>query len=194
MDINLLKKCDFCGENIPRDASRCPYCASILETAAGESSEPSVPEPQQGAFGDSDMPHGSEDAPVRDTDAGEAQQSGAGTGSDRQDPSGQHPGYREQGTDPSKTQYYSTYQPRMMPKRGRPPLGNGLKVFLTVLFTLLPGIGQLAGIITAIVFMSADDDHDRRSFGAALLVANIIMFVLSCFGCFIFWTIFASGI
>jgi hypothetical protein len=71
----------------------------------------------------------------------------------------------------------------------KPPLSNGLKVFLTMLFTLLPGIGQIAGIITAIVFMSSDGDDDRRSFGVALLVAAIAMFVLSCLGCFLLYTI-----
>ncbi len=64
------------------------------------------------------------------------------------------------------------------------PLSNGLKVLLTVLFTILPGIGQLAGIITAIVFMNAED-KDRKSFGVALLVACLVMFVLACIGCFV---------
>lgn len=67
----------------------------------------------------------------------------------------------------------------------KPPLGNGMKVFLTILFTMIPGLGQLAGIITAIVFMNADDDADRKSFGVAILVASLIMFVISCLGCFI---------
>lgn len=72
-----------------------------------------------------------------------------------------------------------------MQSGSKAPMGNGMKVFLTMIFTLLPGIGQLAGIITAIVLMSSNDDSDRRSFGSALLVANIVMFVLSCLGCFI---------
>ncbi len=80
--------------------------------------------------------------------------------------------------------YYQN-RPQQGPRYDRPALSNGLKVFLTVLFTLLPGIGQLAGIITAIVFMSSEGDSDRRSFGVALLVACIIMFVLACIGCFI---------
>ena len=65
------------------------------------------------------------------------------------------------------------------------PLSNGMKVFLTVLFTIIPGVGQLAGIITAILFMNAEGDSDRKSFGVAILVASLIMFVLSCIGCFI---------
>ncbi len=80
--------------------------------------------------------------------------------------------------------YYQN-RPQQGPRYDKPALSNGLKVFLTVLFTLLPGIGQLAGIITAIVFMSSEGDNDRRSFGVALLVACIIMFVLACIGCFI---------
>lgn len=67
----------------------------------------------------------------------------------------------------------------------RLPLGNGLKVFLTIIFTLIPGLGQLAGIITAIVFMNMDDDPDRKSFGVAILVASLVMFVLACIVCFI---------
>jgi hypothetical protein len=77
------------------------------------------------------------------------------------------------------------YRYAPQPGHGRTPLSNGMKVFLTVVFTLFPGIGQLAGIITAIVFMSSEGDSDRRSFGAALLIACVAMFVLSCIGCFI---------
>jgi len=79
---------------------------------------------------------------------------------------------------------YSEDRQPYAPNGGRQPLSNGLKVFLTVLFTLVPGIGQLAGIITAIVFMSTEEDSDRRSFGVALLVSNLILFVLACIGCF----------
>lgn len=60
------------------------------------------------------------------------------------------------------------------------PIGNGLKVFLTVIFTIIPGIGQLAGVITAFVLMSSDNDPDRRSFGTALLIASLLMFVIAC--------------
>lgn len=64
------------------------------------------------------------------------------------------------------------------------PLSNGMKVFLTILSTLVPGFGQLIGVILSIVFMN-DQDEDKRSFGIALLTASIIFFILSCF----FWFI-----
>jgi len=63
------------------------------------------------------------------------------------------------------------------PKR---KLGNGMKVFLTVLCTIIPGIGQLAGVIIGIAFMAAEDDDDSRTFGTALMIASVIMFFISC--------------
>lgn len=129
MQDHELKICNFCGESIPADAARCPYCASVLETAA-----------------DGDT---------------------YGTG----DTYGDMPGPGQ----------------GMMRGRTRAPLSNGMKVFLTLLFALVPGIGPIAGIITAIAFMSSDEDSDRKSFGAALLVANLALFSLACLGCFLLW-------
>ena len=118
MDSNasIQKKCGFCGEEIPTDAGRCPYCGSLTKNS-----------------------------PV------------------------------DRIADFSNEQVESV----------RKPISNGMKVFLTILFTVIPGIGQLAGLITAIVFMNAEDDADRKSFGVALLIATIIMFVLSCIFCFV---------
>lgn len=82
-----------------------------------------------------------------------------------------------------RSPYQNSYNNR--PAEDRAILSNGLKVFLTILFTVIPGIGQIAGIITAIIFMGSTD-QDRKSFGVAILVASLIMFVVSCLGCFIF--------
>lgn len=59
-------------------------------------------------------------------------------------------------------------------------LGNGMKVLLTIISVIIPGFGQLAGIITAVIFMNYECDSDRQSFGAALLTASLIFFVLYC--------------
>ncbi len=65
---------------------------------------------------------------------------------------------------------------------GEKPLGNGMKVFLTALSTF-PWIGQLIGIIAAIVFMNSEYDADRKSFGVALMVSSLTFFVVdSCLG------------
>lgn len=58
------------------------------------------------------------------------------------------------------------------------PLSNALKVFLSTI-SVIPGIGQIIGIIAAILYMSSDEqDIDRKSFGKALLIACLVLFVI----------------
>lgn len=61
------------------------------------------------------------------------------------------------------------------------PLSNKTKVFLTALSSFVPWLGQLVGIIAAIVYMNSEDDDDRRSFGRALLVSSLIVFLITSF-------------
>ena len=63
---------------------------------------------------------------------------------------------------------------------GTNALSNGMKVFITAICSIIPGIGQLAGIIISIVFLNAEEDEDRKSFGAALLIASLIVFFVTC--------------
>jgi len=179
---NMQKKCAFCRENIPAGAGRCPYCGSVLETAADEnfktredegSGQPYAGPGESGAGEPAQDPSAVQDVPGS---VAQGQTTPEGTWETYRPPMGTGP-WTERG-------YQYRYAPQ--PGYGRTPLSNGMKVFLTVLFTLLPGIGQLAGIITAIVFMGSEGDSDRKSFGAALLVSNVILFILSCIGCFIF--------
>lgn len=66
------------------------------------------------------------------------------------------------------------------------PLSNAKKVFLTALSSIIPGFGQLIGIICAIVFMSDETDSDRRSFGKALMVSSLIIFVVISICCILY--------
>ncbi len=66
-------------------------------------------------------------------------------------------------------------------------LSNWTKVMLTSLSVLLPGIGQIIGIVLGLVYVANDRDADRRSFGAALITVSIIAFIIAA----IFWFIFA---
>lgn len=66
-------------------------------------------------------------------------------------------------------------------------LSNWTKVMLTALAVLLPGIGQIIGVILGLVFVANDTDADRRSFGAALITVSVIAFVIAA----VFWFIFA---
>lgn len=64
-------------------------------------------------------------------------------------------------------------------------VSNWTKVFLTAIAVMLPGIGQIIGIISGLIFVSSDIDSDKRSFGAALLTVSVIAFILSA----VFWFI-----
>lgn len=199
------KKCGFCGENIPMGTRRCPYCGSVLEISFDDSyrfdpvADQSKPAADTGADESGTAPTEQIVNPYingEEQQNQEQQENIQSRGTDEQKDPLQNEYRNPQGMpasqpDPAKRMsgderpyYQSRYSPE--PKYERAPLSNGLKVFLTILFTIIPGIGQLAGIITAIVFMSADGDKDRKSFGVAILVASLIMFVLACIGCFVF--------
>jgi hypothetical protein len=68
-------------------------------------------------------------------------------------------------------------------------INNWAKVILTSVACILPGIGQIIGIILGLIFLSSDTNSDKRSFGAALLTISIIAFVIMS----VFWfTIFLA--
>ena len=166
------KKCSYCGMDIPADARRCSYCGSLLEVKADQNVFKS---PQ-----DAEPPSWKGETP--NTENGEGI---TGYKADSQAQPEVRQVFEANTAYNSGNSYRQDYKMPSYGRSSREPLSNGLKVFLTILFTVIPGIGQLAGIITAIVFMNADDDADRKSFGVALLVASIILFVLSCIGCFV---------
>lgn len=63
-------------------------------------------------------------------------------------------------------------------------LSNGIKVFITVVTTTIPCLGQLVGVILAVLFLNSEEE-DKRSFGTALLIASLVFFVISCIFTFI---------
>lgn len=218
-DNNLQKKCGFCGENIPAGAGRCPYCGSILEVtfdnnykidqsevkpANGDSSGPVNTEQQRSGQNDETNAVVSENqnAGEQQGNAGVPGYMGGRSTDSATGPGvvptagrpGQQAGYTAQMNNAYRPNAGGGYPPNYNYNSGmKEPLSNGMKVFLTVLFTVLPGIGQLAGIIAAIVFMNSDGDSDRKSFGVALLVASLVMFVISCIGCFVLMIAISSG-
>lgn len=171
-DNNVQKKCGFCGENIPAGAGRCPYCGSILEVTFDNSYRITTPEDT--------AVNNVEDAKPEDAEQTQAEQNA------EQVQEEQNAKVNLNTLDNARPYNNGGYVPdRRYGNDMRSQLSNGMKVFLTVIFTLIPGIGQLAGIITAIVFMNSEGDSDRKSFGVALLVACLVMFVFACISCFI---------
>lgn len=191
-DYNTLKKCMFCGESIPSGATRCAYCGSILEVTVTQFDQPDETQTETLHHDQDNVETKYENDNQADVNSGDTgtpqgQVSEEGTqwkGNPMPQGTGSHiqpQPYRPiQGT--SGPNYQDRYQNQQ--EGDGTSLSNGMKVFLTILFTVIPGIGQVAGIITAIVFMSSAQ-KDRKSFGVAILVASLIMFVLSCIGCFI---------
>lgn len=204
---NAQKKCGFCGESIPVRAERCPYCGSLLEVTfeSGYQINPSE-NPASNREGDKNL--GAPDG-IKPDDGGQAgagqdaqanqdllpPQDNAGQYADNESygapaPQGGAEGQSERKSGAQRSggaNYNNRYIPdgSFSNNYGHTPLSNGLKVFLTALFILIPGIGQLAGIITAIVFMNSEGDSDKKSFGVALLVLSLILFVFACIGCFV---------
>ena len=197
-DNNVQKKCGFCGESIPANAGRCPYCGSIIEVTFNNSysftplENDAVNQMNELKSDHTEQAQVEQNSEVNmntsEPQNAASQQEDAGMIGEpiSQDGSGQHRPMESQMQSNRKSYNSGGYVPdRRTGYDPITPLSNGLKVFLTVLFTIIPGIGQLAGIITAIVFMNAEGDSDRKSFGVALLVASLIMFVFACIGCFI---------
>ncbi len=75
----------------------------------------------------------------------------------------------------------------------KPSISNAMKVFITSICSLVPGLGQLIGVIIAIVFMNSEGDTDKRSFGVALLVNSLIVFVVSCLACCVLIAVFSES-
>ncbi|NLP46978.1 MAG: zinc ribbon domain-containing protein [Epulopiscium sp.] len=67
-----------------------------------------------------------------------------------------------------------------------PPLNNWIKVLLSIMVPVIPGLGALIGIIVGILFMTKED-KDRKTFGKALLTISIIFILLFCSCAFIFY-------
>lgn len=75
------------------------------------------------------------------------------------------------------------------------PLSNRMKVFITTISTFIPWIGQLIGLIAAIVYVNSEDDNDRKSFGFSLMISSLIIFVINLFiGCIVAIALYNYGV
>lgn len=186
MTLNATtKSCDYCGETIDFYATRCQYCGSLLKLSPHDSSN------TQNVQDDGQK--------ATDTDATEI------TGFYQTELMLEQPKEKEAGPadhideqhvhfTSSSNNGYSEYHAgsKAGVMSGKQQLGNGMKVFLTLLFSFVPGLGQIAGFITAIVLFSSEND-DKRSFGRALIIASIAMFAIH-FIIFFFLTIIFTAI
>jgi hypothetical protein len=155
-----IKYCKYCGESMDFQTSRCKYCGSLTEdwkTSAGAMPDGfyTYPRLQYKSIADVKEKQTGENASIvqDNLNASECGVSSAG-------------GTVSMAGDCGISQ--------------NKKLSNGLKVFLTVVFNVVPLIGQVAGIIAALIFINTDNDRDRNSFGLSILISSIVMFVVSC--------------
>lgn len=151
--------CNYCGEEIHTGSRRCPYCGSLLKVEFGEFPVSFPPAQTVAAVPD-----------TRET--GEMQQGDM--------PAQAH----DSATENMKTQVQvsqAVFGPaRPLPdaeKGDTAPLSNSKKVWLVVITTLIPGLGQLIGVIASVLYLNSLEE-DRRTFGSSLLVASIVVFFL----------------
>ncbi|MCX7747250.1 MAG: hypothetical protein N2645_10220 [Clostridia bacterium] len=180
------RKCGYCQEEISAGARRCPYCGSLADSDSYLNNVPAEKPPadtnQQEIFIDH-QPEGNAqhhldeekrvDLSKNDNIGSDIPKDQISTESPMSVPASQ------EGNHFQRPSYPNAPQRTDLRKEA---LGNGLKVFWTTLSNVVPGIGQLAGIIVAIVYMNSEDD-DRRSFGLALLTSSIIVFFIMLFAC-----------
>ncbi|HEX9060236.1 MAG TPA: zinc ribbon domain-containing protein [Clostridia bacterium] len=190
------KKCGYCGEDVRAEAKRCPYCGSIIESDTDYTRGQNAPDYPDSRpteqYRDNEranspdytrVPDNSEDRPNETNPSNDSYYTPSGVNETRNtyppDRPASQPNYA------NRTQYGNHQMPQQYGRQRSGKLSNGIKVFLSTLAGVIPGVGQIVGIITAIVFMNSDYDEERKSFGVSLLVASIIMFVVWSFLCFV---------
>lgn len=172
------KICSFCREEVSVELRRCPYCGSLLGL-----------EKKDLGVGDGSNQNNNSGVNVAQM---YVEQNDDGTiviKECEEISTGEKPVDNENLIEANLSK--SRALPQYMPSRTvNNKLSNGMKVFLTILSTIIPGLGQLIGIIISVIFLNSEDP-DRNSFGVALMVSSLLFFVFSCLSIFIAIMVFA---
>ncbi len=176
-NYNRTKRCSYCGEEIAFDDRRCPYCCSLLNDNQFDTSSfygnDFVQPYYNGWYPPADNVYNSNQynqvPPI--------------------EPSPIAP-------QPEMTQNQVFITPEMQGWnniQSQPIQNNSVntnpeenafttrfKVFLTAACSVVPGLGQLAGIIISIILLNSEDSEDKRKFGASLMLASVVTFAFQC--------------
>jgi hypothetical protein len=189
---NNLRICEHCKEEVSYNARRCPYCGSLLNNVNidADNNFKGKPEVSDGSEQTYSEYVERNEEPIRNEAIPAAESSDlTGNGSSYQQPEISQPGSvysnnnynRVSGKEDSSAAKYYFNSINDMDVYDIKPLSNKTKVFLTAISSFVPWLGQLIGIIAAIVYMNSEDDEDRRSFGRALLASSLIVFLITSF-------------
>ncbi|HEY9062330.1 MAG TPA: hypothetical protein VIO64_17800 [Pseudobacteroides sp.] len=207
---NNFRLCDHCKEEVSYYARRCPYCGSLLNNQAQrayvmpqETIRPDAVDTANNTNNDintnnniidnftnnedtnNDNTNNSDDANTENINGGNINNFiGNNEPVNREAEASSYKDYKsyqQQPVDNRMDYGYRFGNYGDMDAYDIKPLSNKTKVFLTALSSFLPWVGQLTGIIAAIVYMNSEDDEDRRSFGRALLVSSLVVFLITSF-------------
>ena len=176
---DMEKICSFCGEVINPFQKRCPYCGSLLTKMT-----------EKDTLG----------AEIKETCSNNVEETITEKGDDLVFGNSHEEGHSDRellGLDDS-LESNDTNLPNPVvidtdSDNAVHHMGNKMKVFLATIFAIIPGIGQIAGLITAIIFMNSRSG-DKKSYGKALFTACIIVFILTTMFYFLLGTIFLYAV
>lgn len=198
MEQKDTKKCNYCGEEVRCDLRRCPFCGSQLEVKVDEFQKDSEPfEAKKVDLYDEKLKT-EDDLSIISSNFDE----------ENNDYSKNHmiESISLSGSKPTErtSDYLYNKEPvgrkNVISSNGigndikESILSNGKKVALTTLCTIIPGLGQLVGLIIGIIFINSDEDKDKKSFGKALLISSLIIFVAQLFYCLILVLLFSDSV
>ena len=171
------KKCRYCGEDVQNHSRRCPYCGSLLESGSEPTEIKSDTKPE--TISDSENQNFDNESMEQVNEFGENQVTIDSLIVDdkKEENTDTQMNQQEKVSDSKRYPVSQTENIEQLQNEETGTLSNGVKVFLTTLSTVIPGLGQLIGIIVAIVFMNAQGDKDKNSFGTALMISSIVVFV-----------------
>ncbi|TYQ12938.1 UNVERIFIED_CONTAM: hypothetical protein Cloal_3979 [Acetivibrio alkalicellulosi] len=189
-NINSDKKiCSFCGEEVSIDYKRCPYCGSLAQLENGNKYENiedtrNIQPRNEGEY--------IIKSSIDENGIERIHNSNVLIEGTKEDDSV----FKEQNAEKlqnneiikkDSTKKIVSHKNSMSKEQThKGSLSNIKKVFLTAICTLIPGIGQLAGVIVAIIYMNIEDDSDRNTFGFALLISSLTTFIIVGIGFYFF--------
>lgn len=162
------KRCNTCGEESPGDLNYCRYCGSALPFGRAEhKSEETQDLTGNHQFMESLKEESNMTMPIS-----------TGDGEDTSVVETKRIGNLDY-IPISNQQRIQTANTSNRTLTNKNSIPNGMKVLLSVICAVVPGLGQLICLILAIIFINTEGDEDKSSFGIALLVASLVLFVLT---------------
>lgn len=180
METQTYSKCKYCNEPVGKYEARCKYCASLLDWEEAQSEQASSKESPEDSINDAEsngLVRGQDFVLVDYT-------SPVGDKSINQNDEPYETNEVHKITDDNLRNKYSSHENIFVKNRTfisrKKPLSNTAKVWIAVICSIFPFVGQISGIIISINYINSND-ADRRAYGSALLIPNMIIFVFNMF-------------